>query len=167
MYEVTIEHPAIGERQFDCKDAGELRRLVSGVHRAQNEPVTDDLQTITAVGVLRSQADTEGKGVLTAGAVTITVEPGDPCAFECEGHPDEDSVLLGGPEFCDGTCRPRRRFDGKALVELGIALDDADLEASGGCGPCGLEAGQMCADCKRCNCHRHDQCKRPAAEPAQ
>ncbi|MCX5326323.1 hypothetical protein [Streptomyces sp. NBC_00120] len=167
MYQVTIEHPAIEERQFDCKDVDELRKLVYGVHRAQNTPVTDDRQTVIAVRAAWRRADVEGKGVLNANAATITVEPGDPCAFECEGHPDEDSVLLGGPEFCDGTCRPRRRFDGKALVELGIALDDADLAARGGCGPCGLEAGQMCADCKRCNCDRHDRCTRPAAEPAQ
>ncbi|WP_432001587.1 hypothetical protein [Streptomyces sioyaensis] len=167
MYQVTIENPAIEERQFDCQDGGELRTLVYGVHRAQNEPVTDDRQAIAAVGTVRSQADIDGKGVLIAHAVTITVEPADPSAFACEGHTGEDSVLLGGPEFCDGTCRPRRRFDNKALVDLAIALDDADLDESGGCGACGLEAGQMCADCKRCNCDRHDQCKRPAAEPAQ
>ncbi|QKW06972.1 hypothetical protein HUT18_11750 [Streptomyces sp. NA04227] len=167
MYQVTIEHPAIEEQQFDCKDDVELRTLVFGVHRAQNQEINDYPQTIAAVDAARSQADNGGEGVLKAHAVTITVEPGDPCAFQCEGHPDDDSVLLGGPEFCDGKCRPRRRFNHKALVDLCIALDDAELDATGGCGACGLVAGQMCVDCKRCNCDRHDQCKRPAAEPAQ
>ncbi|MFZ3595085.1 hypothetical protein [Streptomyces sp. BH104] len=168
MYQVTIEHSGIqGELQFDCADGLELRALVYSVHRAQNQPVVDDFQTFTAVNVVLSQADADGKGVLNAHAVTVTVEPGDPCAFECEGHPGDDSVLLGGPEFCDGTCKPRRRFDCEALVRLALALDDAELDATGGCGPCGLEAGQMCVDCKQCNCDRHDQCKRPAAEPAQ
>ncbi|MGW3466331.1 hypothetical protein ACWDE9_45390 [Streptomyces olivaceoviridis] len=43
-------------------------------------------------------------------------------------------------------------------------LDDAELEARGGCGPCGLEAGQMCAGCGKCNCHTHETCVRPAGQ---
>ncbi|MFE0765402.1 hypothetical protein [Streptomyces smyrnaeus] len=163
MYQVTIEHPAIEERQFDCKDGGELRTLVYGVHRAQNEPVTDDRQTIAAVAVVRSQADTDGTGTLRAHAATITVESYDDFDYACEGHEDLYAGL-GEAVYCDGTCKPRRRFNQSALVDLASALEDAELDATGGCGACGLESWAMCAACKKCNCERHDACVRPAAE---
>ncbi|PWI05498.1 hypothetical protein DIZ27_38870 [Streptomyces sp. NWU339] len=48
--------------------------------------------------------------------------------------------------------------------EAVIDPDDLELELTGGCGRCGLEADMMCAGCGRCNCDRHDQCKRPARQ---
>ncbi|MEV6738661.1 hypothetical protein AB0N14_17700 [Streptomyces sp. NPDC051104] len=168
MYDVTIEHPGMDDRQYVCDGPGELRNLVWGVARAQGKPITDkdgrDREMILTVGDLRSRADVEGVGTLMVEAVTVRVEPADESAYACEGHEGEDAVLRGGPLHCDGRCKPRRRFDRQALVDLSLALDDADLEASGGCGRCGLEAEQMCADCRRCNCHRHDSCKRPAGK---
>jgi hypothetical protein len=158
MYDVTIEHSGIEDRTFSADGPGQLRDIVWGIARVQGEPVTDDLAMITEVGALRSACDTTGEGVLKVHDVTITVRDAEPC----DGHPDDDSVLLGGPEFCDGSCKPRPRFDKNALVALSCALDDADLEESGGCGRCSLEAGQMCAACGKCNCHRHDGCARPA-----
>lgn len=49
----------------------------------------------------------------------------------------------------------------KALISLVLQADDAELEASGGCGACGLEAWQMCVACERCNCDTHGSCVRP------
>lgn len=49
------------------------------------------------------------------------------------------------------------------LTDLVLIADDIELEAAGGCGACGLEAGQMCAACGQCNCDDHGQCTRPAA----
>ncbi|MGY3199772.1 hypothetical protein [Streptomyces sp. TE5632] len=169
MYQVTIEHPAIDDRAYTANGPGELRDIVWGVARAQGKPVTDDLAMIAEVGALRSACDIKGEGVLKVHAITVTVTDADPAAFECEGHQGEDSVLLGGPERCDGRCRtPRPRFLKAQLFDLACALDDAELEEAGGCGACGLEAGQMCAACGKCNCDRHDACVRPAeGEPAQ
>jgi hypothetical protein len=166
MYEVTIEHPAVGERTYVADGPGGLRDIVWGVARAQGRPITDeggrDREMIHAVGALRSRADFEGAGRLEVGAVTVKVEPADDSAYACQGHQGEDAVLLGGPEFCDGSCVPRRRFKKAALLDLADALEDAELDASGGCSACGLEAGQKCVACGRCNCDRHDDCKRPA-----
>ncbi|MFI9026346.1 hypothetical protein [Streptomyces sp. NPDC053560] len=162
MYEVTIQHPAIDERQFTCEGNGDLLALVYGVHVAQGEPVADDKQTMAAVDVVRLQADAGETATLNAHKATITVDAYDDLDYACEGHEGEDAVLLGGPSTCDGSCKPRKRFDRAALVDLASALDDAELDATGGCGACGLEAGQMCAACGRCNCERHDRCKRPA-----
>ncbi|MET8746839.1 hypothetical protein [Streptomyces sp. NPDC004728] len=55
--------------------------------------------------------------------------------------------------------------DREAAIERALFLDDLELELTGGCGHCGLEADMMCAACERCNCDRHDQCTRPA-QPA-
>lgn len=138
MYDVTLQHPTLGERVFACQSGGELRTLAYGVARAQGQPVTDDRQMIADVGHLRSQADLDGAGLLTVGEITLKAEPADPAAG------------------------PRPRFDHNALIELTTELDDAELEAAGGCGGCGLEADQMCVGCGRCNCDRHDSCTRPA-----
>lgn len=54
-----------------------------------------------------------------------------------------------------GQCR-------EAAISRAMFLDDLELELTGGCGLCGLEADWMCVDCGRCNCDRHDDCKRPA-----
>lgn len=139
MYDVTLQHPTLDERVYACRTGGELRTLAYGVARAQGQAVTDDRQMIIDVGQLRSQADIDDVGLLTIGDITIKAEPADPAAGS------------------------RPRFDRNALVDLTTALDDAELEAAGGCGGCGLEADQMCADCGRCNCNRHDSCTRPAA----
>ncbi|MGW6391165.1 hypothetical protein ACWFR1_11810 [Streptomyces sp. NPDC055103] len=165
MYEVTIEHLAIEEQSYLCATVGELRDVVWGIARAQGEPIADkdSGEMIHEVGALRSRADIDGVGTLTVLGITVRVEPADESAYACEGHEGEDAVLLGGPTHCDGRCRPRRKFNREALVDLTIALDDADLDETGGCGACGLEAEQMCADCGRCNCSRHDSCKRPTA----
>lgn len=133
MYDVTLQHPTLGERVYACRTGGELRTLAYGVARAQGQAVTDDRQMITDVGQLRSQADIDDVGLLTIGEITIKAKPADPAAG------------------------PHPRFDRNALVDLTAALDDAALEAAGGCGDCGLEADQMCADCDR-----HDSCTRPA-----
>ncbi|MET8609758.1 hypothetical protein [Streptomyces misionensis] len=163
VYDVIIEHPALAEdRTYSANGPGQLRNIVWGVARAQGKPVTDDRAMIAEVGALRSDCDITGEGVLKVHDVTVTVRDAEPCA----GHQGEDSVLLGGPEFCDGSCEPRPRFDKEALIDLSGALDDAELDATGGCGPCGLEADQMCAACGKCNCHTHETCVRPAGEQA-
>lgn len=168
LYEATIEFPGLFERTFLCDGPGKLRDLVWGVAHAQGEPIGDDRtgEMIHEVGRLRSRADVDGEATLAVIAGTVTVEPADPNEYVCEGHTGDDSVLLGGPEFCDGSCRPRREFGKHALIDLMTALDDAGLDESGGCGACALEAGQMCEGCGRCNCDRHDTCKRPAPAPA-
>lgn len=162
MYVITIEHPAIEDRTYLADGPGQLRDIVWGVARAQGKPVTDNLAMIVEVGTLRSRCDIEGKGVLAVHDITVTLTDADPSSFECEGHEGEDGVLLDGPTRCAGRCKPRARFDKSALIDLSCALDDAELEAAGGCGRCGLEVGQMCAGCGNCNCHRHDVCARPA-----
>lgn len=168
MYEVTIQHPAIADRSFTCNGPGDLRTLVWGVARAQGQPITEengrDREMIAEVGTLRSRADINGVGELTVHEITVKVEPADETAYQCEGREGEDIVLLGGPNFCDGRCKPRRPFKHQSLLDLADALDDADLNTSGGCSGCGLEAGANCADCGRCNCDRHDNCKRPEGQ---
>jgi hypothetical protein len=142
MYDVTLQHPALGERVYACKDGGELRTLAYGVARAQGQAVTNDQQMINDVGRLRSHAVINGVGLLTVGEITIKAEPADPAAGSWP------------------------RFDRDALIDLTTDLDDAELEATGGCGACGLEADQMCAGCGRCNCDQHDSCTRPATTSA-
>ncbi|MEU1853937.1 hypothetical protein ABZ499_32940 [Streptomyces sp. NPDC019990] len=159
MYDVILDGPGIDARTYFADGPGELRNIVWGVARAQGQPVTDDREMIAKVGELRSDCDITGDGTLQVHAITVTVRD----AEGCEGHAGEDSVLLGGPETCDGSCRPRRRFREPQLIDLVCALEDAELEGSGGCGACGLEAGQMCAACGKCNCDRHDTCIRPAS----
>ncbi|MBA0053473.1 hypothetical protein E0L36_22115 [Streptomyces sp. AJS327] len=167
MYEVTIEHPGFDEEPlYSCKDGGELRSLVYGVHRAQGQEVADHSEAIADISALRSRADIEGVGVLDVGAVKVRVKPAEYGDWACEGH-ESLYAGLGESVMCDGSCVVRPRFDREAQIALALALDDAELDASGGCGACGLEAGQMCADCERCNCDRHDGCERPAAEPAR
>ncbi|WP_381792910.1 hypothetical protein [Streptomyces niveus] len=138
MYDVTLQHPTLDERIYACRGGGELRTLAYGVARAQGQAVTDDRQMISDVGQLRSQAAIDGVGLLTVGEITIKAEP------------------------ADLTAGPRPRFDRNALMDLTTDLDDAELEAAGGCGGCGLEADQTCVGCGRCNCDRHDSCARPA-----
>lgn len=170
MYAVTLAHPQLDDRRFYCPTPGALRDIVWGAARAQGQPITaeggHDSEMISEVGDLRSRADAEGIGTLKVFDFTVTVEPvGTGTEFDCEGgHDNDDAALLDGPATCDGRCRPRPRFGREALVDLTCALDDADLDKSGGCGSCGLEAGQTCATCGRCNCHRHDSCERPAEE---
>ncbi|WP_434593341.1 hypothetical protein [Streptomyces sp. A5-4] len=164
MYEVTIEHPGIEERLFTCSGGGELRTLVYGVARAQGHTAQNDSDLIAEIGAVRSRADIEGIGLIEVHDVTVKVKPAVEIDYVCEGHADL-YVGLGESVYCDGTCRPRPRFDREALVALSLDLDDADLDESGGCGACGLEAGQMCVGCGLCNCDRHDVCKRPASKP--
>ncbi|CAM5479937.1 MULTISPECIES: hypothetical protein [Streptomyces] len=52
----------------------------------------------------------------------------------------------------------------EAVIARASFLDDLELELTGGCGLCGLEADWMCAACGLCNCHRHDRCKRSAGQ---
>jgi hypothetical protein len=163
MLLVTIEHPVLEDRSYFADRQGELRNIVWAVARAQGKPVENDREMIAAVGDVASDWAIHGEATLKVHEVTVTVR--DP--EECEGHAGEDAVLLGGPEFCDGSCRPRPRFDSNALLDLSDALDDAQLEETGGCGACSLEADQMCAACGKCNCDRHDACVRPAAPRAQ
>ncbi|WP_439082108.1 hypothetical protein [Streptomyces sp. WL006] len=168
MYAVTLAHPQLDDRRFFCPTPGALRDVVWGAARAHGQPITAeggrDSEMIAEVGYLRSRADNGGIGTLTVFDFTVTVEPvGTGTEFDCEGgHEGEDAALLGGPATCDGRCRPRPRFGHQALTDLVCALDDAELDESGGCGACGLEAGQMCVGCGRCNCDGHDGCARPA-----
>ncbi|MEU7323364.1 hypothetical protein ABZ682_22855 [Streptomyces griseoviridis] len=169
MFHVTIEHPGIDGEPYLCRDPKELRNLVWGVAQAQGQPITETLDRhnpwIREVGDLWSRAVIEGVGLLEVRALTVKVEPvEDEFAYRCEGHEGEDSVLLGGPTHCDGTCRPRRRWTHEAVVDLSCALDDAEVEAGGGCGGCSLEADQMCVGCGRCNCFTHESCVRPAGK---
>lgn len=167
MYKVTIEHPGIDdERLYTCKNGGELRNLVYDVHRAQNQEITDHGQAIVDVGELRDRADIEGVGVLDVGAVKVRVEPAEHGDGACEGH-ESPYAGLGESVMCDGSCIVRPRFDRQVQIDLALALDDAELDATGGCSACGLEAGQMCVGCGRCNCEGHEGCERPAAEPAR
>lgn len=162
MYEVTIEHPAFEEKVFTAKDGGELRTLIYGVARAQGQGIESDSDMIAEVGAVRSRADIEGVGLIEVYDLMVKVEPAsDETAYACEGH-ESLYVGLGETAYCDGACRPRRRFTRETLVDLSLALDDDDLDESGGCGRCGLEVGQTCVGCGRCNCDRHDSCKRPA-----
>ncbi|MEV6565900.1 hypothetical protein [Streptomyces kronopolitis] len=161
MYDVTIRAQGIEDRGYHCKDGAELRTLVYGVLRAQGEPVKNDTDMIAEIASARSVADIGGTGSVGAGDCTVTVaEVEDWTEFSCHGH-ESVYVGLGETVKCDGTCRPRRLFNRTALLDLMEALDGADLDASGGCGACGVEAGQMCVACKKCNCERHDQCVRP------
>ncbi|MYR63890.1 hypothetical protein GTY54_49385 [Streptomyces sp. SID625] len=168
MYLVTIEHPGIKDRTYSADRPGELRNIVWACARVQGKPIpdADDREMIHEVGALRSQADINGEGALKVHDITVKVAEADPAEYACEGHEGEDAVLLGGPKFCDGRCKPRTRFTQDAAVALACALDDADLEAEGGCGPCGLEVDQMCAACGKCNCHTHETCARPTGERA-
>ncbi|MFF4388564.1 hypothetical protein ACFY0G_17555 [Streptomyces sp. NPDC001552] len=161
MYKVTITHPAIEDRAYACADGGDLRTLVYGVARAQGEPVTDDTDMIARVGRARYCADIDGTALLAIGQAAVRVEPARSTASTCEGHEDL-YVGLGETAFCDGTCKPLPRFGRDALLDLADALDDADLDENFGCSGCGLQAGDMCAGCGRCNCDRHDTCQRPA-----
>ncbi|THA54270.1 hypothetical protein [Streptomyces sp. A1136] len=163
MYEVTIQHRSVAEKTFTAKDGGELRTLVYGVARAQGREVDNDSDMIAEIGAVRSRADIEGVGLIEVYGLTVEVKPAeDEIDYACEGH-ESLYVGLGESAYCDGTCKPRTKFDRAALVDLSFALDDEDLDESGGCGACGLEADQMCAACARCNCDRHDSCKRPTA----
>ncbi|WNI20374.1 hypothetical protein [Actinacidiphila sp. ITFR-21] len=166
MYEVTIQHPAFRETTFTAKDGGELRNLLYGVARAQGEQPDDNNDLIFEAGAVRSRADIEGVGVIEVHRLTVTVAPAENASdYTCEGH--ESLFLgLGQTAYCDGRCRPRLRFNRDSLVKLTLALDDEELDESGGCGACGLEADQMCAGCGRCNCDEHSSCERPDTEPA-
>ena len=163
MYEVTIEHPAFEEKMFTAKDGGELRTLIYGVARAQGRKVEDDSDMIAEVGAVRSRADIEGVGLIEVYDLTVKVAPAEnETDYACGGH-DSLYVGLGETAHCDGSCVTRPRFARDTLVDLVLALDDEELDESGGCGACGLEADQMCAGCGRCNCNRHDTCERPKA----
>ncbi|MGA5497751.1 hypothetical protein ACPCSP_25645 [Streptomyces cinereoruber] len=163
MYEVTIQHPSIEEKTFTAKDGGELRTLVYRVARAQgNEISVGDL--IAEAGAVRSRADIEGVGLIEVHDLTVEVRPAEnESDYACEGH---ESLYTGFGEtaYCDGSCVKRATFDRVALLELSAALDDEDLEESGGCPDCGLEADDKCAACGLCNCDRHDNCKRPQGQ---
>ncbi|WP_228980198.1 hypothetical protein [Streptomyces sp. DH12] len=163
MYEVTIQHPAFKEKLFTAKDGGELRTLVFGLARAQGQQPASDRDLIAEVGNVRSRADIEGVGLIKVYDLTVEVKPAEnEVDYACEGH-ESLYVGLGETVTCDGSCIPRLRFSRDSLMRLSLALDDEDLDETGGCGACGLEVGQMCADCGRCNCSRHDSCKRPTA----
>ncbi|MEC3995195.1 hypothetical protein VSR01_17300 [Actinacidiphila sp. DG2A-62] len=165
MYEVTIEHPAFEEKTFTAKDGGELRTLIYGVARAQGKQVDNDSDMIAEVGAVRSRADVEGVGVIEVYDLTVKVAPAEnPSDYACEGH-ESLYVGLGESAYCDGGCVRRLRFTRDSLVELTLALDDEELDETGGCGRCGLEADQMCVGCGRCNCDTHGSCERPDGEP--
>ncbi|WP_019061741.1 hypothetical protein [Streptomyces prunicolor] len=74
----------------------------------------------------------------------------------------EDQHTNAPDEFWTVVRRFRRTTHQQAAIDRQIFLDDLELELTGGCGACGLEADQMCAACGRCNCDRHDECTRPA-----
>ncbi|GAA2948553.1 hypothetical protein ACFPN0_15045 [Kitasatospora cinereorecta] len=165
MYEVTIQHPTVEAKTFTAKDGGELRTLIYGVARAQGAVPVNDSDLVAEVGAVRSRADIEGVGLIKVYDLTVKVQPAEnESDYACQGH-ESLYVGLGESVMCDGSCVPRLQFSRDSLLRLSFALDDEDLDETGGCGACGLEAEQMCADCGRCNCGRHDSCKRPATEP--
>lgn len=51
-------------------------------------------------------------------------------------------------------------------IDRMLLADSLHIALDGGCGHCDTEADHMCAGCGRCNCHTHDTCVRPDAEPA-
>lgn len=106
MFEVTIEHPGIEDRTYFADRQGELRNIVWGVARAQGKPTTNDREMIAIVGGIASDWAIRGEATLKVHDVTVIVR--DPAG--CDGHAGEDGVLLGGPETCDGSCKPRPRF---------------------------------------------------------
>ncbi|MFE4796200.1 hypothetical protein ACFRFL_14050 [Streptomyces sp. NPDC056708] len=169
MYDVTIQHPAIDDRQFSANGPGDLRNVVWGVARIQARPVTeaDSSEMIAEVGALWSKADIEGAAQLEVHEITVKVTPAaGPSEDDCNGH---ENLYAGVGEalYCDGACQPRpRRFTAQSLLDLMTDISDAELDAAGGCGACGLEADEKCVGCGRCNCSRHDNCVRPAAEAA-
>ncbi|MGW1989622.1 hypothetical protein [Embleya sp. NPDC001921] len=159
MYTITIEHPAVQAEQFTCKGAGELFTTAYRVAGAQGKPGKDDMELGSAISSALWQADLKGTATLIVHAVTLTIEQADPSEYECEGHEDLAGPL-GETVMCDGTCT-RRPFSVKAALGLMIAIDGAELDADGGCGACGIEAGQTCAGCGGCNCEDHGSCERP------
>ncbi|MGW4007915.1 hypothetical protein [Streptomyces sp. NPDC004763] len=60
--------------------------------------------------------------------------------------------------------RYRRTAQREAAIDQAILADDLELDLTGGCSACGLEADQMCVACGRCNCDRHDDCVRPTGQ---
>ncbi|RWZ74884.1 hypothetical protein EQK42_16655 [Streptomyces albidoflavus] len=163
MYEVTIEHPTVAGKTFTAKDGGELRTLIYGVARAQGAAPANDSDLVAEVGAVRSRADIEGVGLIKVYDLKVKVQPVEyESDYACQGH-ESLYAGLGETVTCDGSCVPRPRFSRDDLLRLACALDNEDLDETGGCGACGLEAEQMCADCGCCNCSRHASCKRPTA----
>ncbi|MFC8887221.1 hypothetical protein ACFT54_09930 [Streptomyces cinereoruber] len=161
MYEVTIQHPSLAEKTFTAKDGGELRTLIYRVARAQGHEFASTRDLIVETGGVRSRADIEGVGLIEVAELTVQVKPAEnESDYACEGH-ESVYVGLGEAAYCDGRCVRRTVFDWAAMAYLSCVLDDEDLEESGGCSDCGLEAGDECAACGRCNCDRHDNCTRP------
>lgn len=76
----------------------------------------------------------------------------------------EDQHTNAPDDFWTVVRRHRRTPDREAAIRRAILVDDLELELTGGCGACGLEADWMCVACGRCNCDRHDQCTRPASQ---
>ncbi|MFE3033043.1 hypothetical protein ACFXKY_15535 [Streptomyces canus] len=76
----------------------------------------------------------------------------------------EDQHTNAPDEFWTVVRRHGRTAQREAAIDRALLLDDLELELTGGCGACGLEAGQMCVACGRCNCDRHDDCTRPAGQ---
>jgi hypothetical protein len=76
----------------------------------------------------------------------------------------EDQHTNAPDTFWTVVRRYRRTPEREAAIDRSIFLDDLELELTGGCGRCGLEADQMCVACGLCNCDKHDQCTRPAAD---
>ncbi|MER7477372.1 hypothetical protein ABTX60_06915 [Streptomyces sp. NPDC126510] len=76
----------------------------------------------------------------------------------------EDQHTNAPDDFWMVVRRYRRTTEREAAINRMIVADDLELELTGGCGRCGLEADWMCVACGRCNCHRHDNCTRPAEQ---
>jgi hypothetical protein len=85
--------------------------------------------------------------------------PGGPGRLVLSNGKSVDMVLSDSIRIIDPAVavEARKRNIDQMLLDDGIALSLTD-----GCGPCGLEADQMCADCKLCNCYTHNRCTRPA-----
>ncbi|MEH0579053.1 MULTISPECIES: hypothetical protein [Streptomyces] len=93
------------------------------------------------------------------------VEPREWCDVDAAAaYLTEDQHANAPDGFWTVVRRFRRTPEREAAIDRAILIDDLELELTGGCGRCGLEADWMCVACGRCNCDRHDDCTRPAGQ---
>ncbi|MGK5730223.1 hypothetical protein [Streptomyces sp. URMC 124] len=62
------------------------------------------------------------------------------------------------------TAPDRTPIDRMLLIDRLRLAESVRIALTGGCGLCDTDAVELCAACKRCRCHRHDDCTRPEKE---
>lgn len=104
------------------------------------------------------------KGEIERALSACGVDPNEWCDVSAAAAYLERDQHTNAPDgFWTVVRRYRRSPEREAAIARSQLVDDLELELTGGCSACGLEADWMCAACGRCNCDRHDQCVRPAA----